>query len=119
MVDCPAEGCEYSGPRQSVVAHYSGKRDAEHEGGYSKAEELVSGESEQSSSSGSTSSSGSSSGSGNLVPDEHQVSSDGGACCDDPALEGSGGELYRLENDDVVKLESGEQICINCDQIHD
>ena len=43
VVECPAEGCEYSGFRSSVLGHYSGKQDTAHKGGYQKAKELVDG----------------------------------------------------------------------------
>lgn len=34
VMECPAKGCEYSGALRSVAAHYSGKRDDLHGGGY-------------------------------------------------------------------------------------
>jgi len=34
MPECPADGCDYSGVVKSVAAHYSGKQDPEHSGGY-------------------------------------------------------------------------------------
>lgn len=43
MPECPAEGCEYSGVVQSVAAHYSGKRDDVHSGGYHDAKALLEG----------------------------------------------------------------------------
>ena len=42
MVSCPVEGCDYSGPRKSVLGHYSGKSDGLHPGGYQKAKDLLS-----------------------------------------------------------------------------
>lgn len=41
IVECPADGCDYSGFRSSVLGHYSGKQDEAHRGGYQKAKELV------------------------------------------------------------------------------
>jgi len=38
---CPADGCEYSGPRTSVLGHYSGKQDDAHAGGYERARILL------------------------------------------------------------------------------
>jgi hypothetical protein len=38
---CPADGCEYSGPRSSVLGHYSGKQDDAHAGGYERARVLL------------------------------------------------------------------------------
>lgn len=38
---CPAEGCDYEGAKKSVGAHYSGKQDDDHEGGYLRAQELL------------------------------------------------------------------------------
>lgn len=43
LVICPAEGCDYDGMRSSVVAHYSGKQDDAHAGGYYAARDLVDG----------------------------------------------------------------------------
>ncbi len=43
MVECPAEGCSYDGLPTSVKAHYSGKQDSDHSGGYRKAESLLEG----------------------------------------------------------------------------
>ena len=41
IVTCPADGCDYEGVRSSVLAHYSGKRDPAHEGGYNRARTLI------------------------------------------------------------------------------
>lgn len=42
MYTCPVDGCEYSGVKQSVAAHYSGKKpDTGHDGGYEKANQLL------------------------------------------------------------------------------
>lgn len=43
-VSCPVDGCNYSGPRSSVVGHYSGKQDDDHSGGYYHAQEVVPGD---------------------------------------------------------------------------
>lgn len=40
---CPAEGCDYSGLPSSVLAHYSGKQDDVHAGGYLKAQQRIAG----------------------------------------------------------------------------
>jgi hypothetical protein len=40
-VECPVEGCDYSGPQKSVLGHYSGKSDGLHPGGYQKAKTLL------------------------------------------------------------------------------
>jgi len=40
-VTCPAEGCEYSGAKSSVLGHYSGMRDDAHTGGYRRAKEII------------------------------------------------------------------------------
>jgi len=40
-VTCPANGCEYSGAKSSVLGHYSGMRDDAHAGGYRRAKEIV------------------------------------------------------------------------------
>jgi len=41
MIECPVEGCDYSGPKKSVLGHYSGKSDGLHPGGYQKAKSLL------------------------------------------------------------------------------
>lgn len=46
MVQCPVDGCDYSGPRKSVLGHYSGKSDGVHPGGYQKAKSLLETDSE-------------------------------------------------------------------------
>lgn len=43
MPECPADGCDYTGVVQSVAAHYSGKRDDAHSGGYHDAKALLEG----------------------------------------------------------------------------
>jgi hypothetical protein len=43
----------------------------------------------------------------------------GPTCCMSPRLVGSTGEVYRLSDGSAVKLEAGEQICENCDEIHE
>jgi hypothetical protein len=42
-ITCPAEGCEYTGLPSSVLAHYSGKQDDQHVGGYFKAQQKIAG----------------------------------------------------------------------------
>lgn len=41
MIECPADGCDYTNLRTSVLAHYSGKQDDTHKGGYLKAQERM------------------------------------------------------------------------------
>lgn len=41
VVTCPVDGCGYTGPRKSVIAHYSGKPGDEHPGGYFDAREKI------------------------------------------------------------------------------
>lgn len=43
----------------------------------------------------------------------------GPSCCGSPRLVGSGGDVFRLADGSAVRLESGEQICENCDEIHE
>jgi hypothetical protein len=43
LVTCPVDGCDYRSVRQSVVAHYSGKQDDAHAGGYHMARQTVPG----------------------------------------------------------------------------
>ena len=39
-------------------------------------------------------------------------------CCENPSLVGSAGDLFRLGDGTVVRLDGGEQICENCDEVH-
>lgn len=48
MCECPADGCDYSGPKRSVLGHYSGKQDDAHAGGYADAKQQLGGAQEQS-----------------------------------------------------------------------
>lgn len=41
------------------------------------------------------------------------------SCCSAPSLAGGAGEVFRLESGEHVQLESGEEICVNCDTIHE
>lgn len=42
LVSCPVDDCDYGPfPRKSVLAHYSGKTDGLHPGGYQKAKQVV------------------------------------------------------------------------------
>jgi hypothetical protein len=41
IIECPVDGCDYSGPHKSVLGHYSGKSDGLHPGGYQKAKSLL------------------------------------------------------------------------------
>jgi hypothetical protein len=38
---CPADDCDYTGLWRSVLAHYSGRQDSEHEGGYNRARQFL------------------------------------------------------------------------------
>ena len=40
-------------------------------------------------------------------------------CCPDPTVTGSEGDVYRLADGTAVRLEANEQICLNCDTIHE
>jgi hypothetical protein len=40
-------------------------------------------------------------------------------CCPDPTLSGEAGDHFRLEDGSVIELEAGDQICLNCDTIHE
>lgn len=42
MHECPADGCEYTGVKSSVLGHYSGKQDEAHSGGYADAKRALS-----------------------------------------------------------------------------
>lgn len=38
---CPADGCSFTGPKSSVLGHYSGKQDDAHDGGYPYAKQQL------------------------------------------------------------------------------
>ena len=38
-------------------------------------------------------------------------------CCENPSLVGSAGDLFRLDDGSVIRLDGGEQICENCDEV--
>jgi len=42
IIECPAEGCSYKGPKQGVVGHFAGKRDGMHEGKFTEAQDNTS-----------------------------------------------------------------------------
>jgi len=44
--ECPVDGCEYTGVKSSVQAHYSGKQDEQHAGGYERARMIIDGQAE-------------------------------------------------------------------------
>lgn len=44
---------------------------------------------------------------------------DSSSCCPNPRIVGEGGDTYELDNNDLIRLEKGEQICLNCDHIHE
>jgi len=53
------------------------------------------------------------------LPEFDTVDRDRGPqCCDNPSLVGSAGDLFRLDDGTVVRLDGGEQICENCDEVH-
>lgn len=41
IYECPADGCDYEGVRESVLGHYSGKPDERHDGGYHDAKQQL------------------------------------------------------------------------------
>lgn len=62
---------------------------------------------------------------GGVVPSDHRVSDDGGSsgsggqCCSSPDLRGSANDVFELDSGQYVRLESGDKICVNCDEIHE
>jgi len=76
MVDCPADGCDYSGPKSSVLGHYSGKRDDAHTGGYLEAKEMIDG-GEMVTESGEDTSQADSEGSTLNIPQPDETTTDG------------------------------------------
>ena len=52
-------------------------------------------------------------------PGDLDSDADGFECCADPTVTGSEGDVYRLADGTAVRLDANEQICLNCDQIHE
>lgn len=112
IVDCPADECDERGPRKSIMAHYSGKQDDAHDGGYQRAKQLL----EQSQQSGQPSqekpdpnvSEGKSNNTeddGNPLtagpsPRRQESSDDPGPCpdCDGELIDFTGTDEYQAEN---------------------
>lgn len=44
---------------------------------------------------------------------------DSSSCCPNPDIVGEAGDTFQLDNNDLIRLEKGEQICLNCDYIHE
>jgi hypothetical protein len=42
---------------------------------------------------------------------------DSGPCCDSPEVVGEVGEAFHLDQGGVIRLDAGEQICLNCEEI--
>ena len=73
MPECPADGCDYTGVVQSVAAHYSGKRDDAHSGGYHDAKAQL----------------------------DEAIDRNGGSQTEDPEPDGGSSELDFPENPDA------------------
>lgn len=129
---CPF--CEYTAEsQQSVVFHITGRSDDAHAdkyGGHLWDEiEAVDVDGASSSEGGTESPDGTSGGTvefptadggSSSVESTDESTGDGGpSCCSDPSLAGGAGEVFRLESGEHVQLESGEEICVNCDTIHE
>lgn len=118
------------GSKEGARAHIQGST-GEHKGiGFADAEdhiELEDVEGSEGASSSSTTDSGTEpetvSSDGGVVPSDqrHSEPSDtsGADCCSSPDLDGSAGDVYQLENGQYIKLEQGDKICLNCEEIHD
>lgn len=130
FVACPVDGCEYEGVPNSVAAHYSGKGDDAHQGGYEKAKSLLeqSSKTDQEAEPESTPQNqdptqpqtATTPADGGVVPSEMQLDTGGSdGCCSSPDLQGSQGDVYRLEDGSQVRLDRGDRICANCDTIHE
>lgn len=132
MPVCPADGCDYSGPKDSVAAHYSGSKDDKHDGGYEWAKTKI----ETQSSDGS----GGSDPSDSLEDDPDVDDPDGGDGLGIPGDEGGddgdgedlpescpdcGGDLQVLPEDTAFQLDSGvvgrtdegDARCIECEAL--
>lgn len=120
---CPIDSCESGfGSRGSVKAHITRMTDSAHKGesGPDYSDEIGTG---SVSDSGTDTDTDTDSGSG-VVPPEyiHDTSDsegDSGECCSSPVLQGSAGDVFELESGEYVRLEEGDEICVNCDTIHE
>lgn len=128
VYSCPIDGCDYTaGAKGSVKGHISRKTTAGHGGksGPDYGDEISmvdvgSGGSEQSEQTGDEQATGNSAG---VVPSEYQQSSgdttESSECCSNPSLTGEAGDVFELDSGEHVRLEQGDEICVNCDTIHE
>lgn len=128
---CPIDDCNYSaGSKGSVVGHISRKTSEGHGGKsgpqYRDEIETVSVDSDGNSDANSEQETVNSEQTVTF-PDAEQSASTGTvssdsepmACCSDPDLEGEAGAVYQLDDGSYVRLEEGDEICLNCDHIHE
>lgn len=59
-----------------------------------------------------------------VVPSEYihdttESEGESSGCCSSPVLQGSTGDVFELESGEYVRLEEGDEICVNCDTIHE
>lgn len=123
MVECPADDCEFGpAPPESVAGHFAGKRDESHAGNYQRAMSAIYAAEETGNQARSNGSGKTVDGSGKNGPIAFPDATDGSdgpdGCCESTNLAGQGGDVFQLESDEFVRLDEGEQICLNCDEIH-
>jgi hypothetical protein len=125
MVECPADGCDYTGLAESVKGHYSGKQDGEHSGGWDTAEDLLD---ETETESDSTDSGGSSTeansptfpeAEGNRSEDPQTVAETVDMCpeCESGTQDIPAGTVAKTDNHGRVRTEAGDRYCADCDVI--
>lgn len=141
---CPLEGCTAAfGTKGSVKAHITRKQDTVHKGesGPDYDSEIrpvdvdVGADRDDQADDQEGGADATSSSDAGVVPPEHWVDrlpddaddaddaddtdDTGPECCGSPALEGSAGDRYELGNGAVIQLETGDEICTNCEAIHE
>lgn len=130
---CPF--CEYTaGEKQSVIFHITGRSDGAHEGKYggdhwgdvetvdvddTGSTSTESSESPDGSTDGSVQFPTADGGSSSVESSTESTEESSGSCCSNPDLRGEAGDVFELESGEYVRLESGDQICVNCDEIHE
>jgi hypothetical protein len=122
-VECPADGCDYTGVKRSVASHYSGKRDDRHSGGFATAKLKLddASDKEPSEQSRSNESGGASDSEGLGIPESEKSNS--GQSEQSVECPSCGSELadaegvYRLKDGTRVAADAADKWCPSCEGI--
>lgn len=127
IVVCPADGCDYEGVRKSVCAHYSGKGDDTHKGGYERAKALLgsegdSGGSQEAQSKAKPSGGSSSSGENPAFSSPKADTSKSSGSSSESGCPECGSDRFALVSDhtDMIPEEyhDYEKICADCKELY-